>query len=130
MSNKPAPSIRECLQKGRVTIWFGVMLLVIPIAICWLRAGDAKDALAAFGAVFLGGLIGMFVGFFAHEADQWNLSAMVGAATVLTGSGALAFLRYVSGGEMHEVWFYPIGLVAGYGFGTIWEVIDPANAND
>jgi tetrahydromethanopterin S-methyltransferase subunit C len=84
----------------------------------------SRDAIPALGATLLGFIIGMLVGFFAQEAKEWTRSAMTGSVAVLTGAGALALLRY-GAPDPNGVWFYPVGLVIGFGFGTIWDVIDP-----
>lgn len=46
------------------------------------------------------------------------------STAVLTGAGAVALLRYGATASQ-GVWFYPVGLVLGFGFGTIWDTIDP-----
>jgi tetrahydromethanopterin S-methyltransferase subunit C len=117
---------REILseRKGRRTLWFGIGLIAIglgSLALTWF----SRDLLPAVGATLLGFIIGMLVGFFAQEAKEWTRSAMTASVAVLTGAGALALLRY-GAPELHGVWFYPVGLVIGFGFGTIWEEIDPA----
>lgn len=104
-------------------LWFGLGLVLIGscgLALAWID----RDSLPAVGATLLGFIIGMIVGFFAQEAKEWTRSAMTASAAVLTGAGAMALLRY-GAPEPQGVWFYPVGLVLGFGFGTIWDAIDP-----
>lgn len=98
----------------------------------WTRNASAlavglvsRDTIPAVGATLLGFIIGMLVAFFVQEAKEWTRSAMTASVAVLTGAGALALLRY-GAPDPHGVWFYPVGLVIGFGFGTVWDVIDPA----
>jgi hypothetical protein len=43
----------------------------------------------------------------------------------LLGGGVLGFMRWAAPTSGQEVWYYPIGLLAGFGVGTIWDTIDP-----
>jgi|SRR5665213_648023 len=108
------------------TFWAGLTLAVIPIVFCLLQAYAGNVKVPEFGATSLGVLIGMLTGFFVQEAKEWDKHALSSAALVLTGGGVLGFLHWASPTDAHEVWFYPIGLLAGFGLGTIWEVVDPA----
>lgn len=71
--------------------------------------------------------MGVMVGFFVQETEDWDGKALVSAVTVLTGGGVLAILRWTAslGGTTREVWFYPMGPVVGFVIGTIWEYVDP-----
>ncbi|WP_157450336.1 hypothetical protein [Bradyrhizobium sp. ARR65] len=109
---------------GKRPLWFGLGLVLIGL--CGLAVASVnKDAGAPVGAALLGFIIGMLVAFFAQEAEEWTRSAMTSSVAVLTGAGVLALLRY-GAPDLQGVWFYPIGLVIGFGFGTIWDVVDPA----
>jgi hypothetical protein len=103
-------------------------LAAIPIAFCLKEACAGNVRVPEFGAVSLGGLIGMLTGFFVQEAGEWDKQALSSAALVLIGGGVLGFMHWASPRGAHEVWFYPIGLLAGFGLGTIWEVVDPAQS--
>jgi uncharacterized membrane protein YadS len=109
---------------GRRPLWFGLGLMLIGLGglVIALKNRDAVDAV---GATLLGFIIGMLVGFFAQEAKEWTRSAMTASVAVLTGAGVVALLRY-GAPDPHGVWFYPVGLVIGFGFGTIWDAVDPA----
>ncbi len=118
---KKEPEIKETSWP---TVGFGLGLMLVGIS-GLATALISKDFLPAVGSTFLGFIIGMLVGFFAQEADEWTRPAMTASVAVLTGAGALALLRY-GVTDPSGVWFYPVGLVTGFGFGTIWEEIDPA----
>lgn len=105
-------------------IWFGLILVLIGFGGLGV-AFFHKDAGAAVGGTLLGFIIGMLVGFFVQEADEWTRSAMTASVAVLTGAGVVTLLRY-GAPDPEGVWFYPIGLVIGFGFGAIWDVVDPA----
>jgi hypothetical protein len=111
---------------GNFTFWAGLTLAAIPIVFCLQQAYAGNVKVPEFGAASLGVLIGMLTGFFVQEAEEWDKHALSGAALVLTGGGVLGFMHWASPTGAHEVWFYPIGLLAGFGLGTIWEVVDPA----
>ena len=104
-------------------LWFGFGLLLIGLS--GLAVGlISRETIPVIGATLLGFIIGMLVGFFTQEAKEWTRSAMMASVAVLTGAGALALLRY-GAPDPYGVWFYPVGLVIGFGFGTVWDVIDP-----
>ncbi len=105
------------------TVCFGLFVVLVGLGGLAV-ALIFKDLIAAVGATLLGFIIGMLVSFFVQEAEQWTRSAMVASVTVLTGAGALALLRY-GAPDQHGIWFYPVGLLIGFGFGTVWEEIDP-----
>ncbi|MHC2432750.1 hypothetical protein [Bradyrhizobium sp. USDA 4451] len=111
-------------KMGRRPLWFGFALLLIGLGGASLAFFD-KGIGPAVGGTLLGFMIGMLVGFFVQEADEWTRSAMTASVAVLTGAGVVALLRY-GATDPQGVWFYPIGLVIGFGFGTIWDVVDPA----
>jgi tetrahydromethanopterin S-methyltransferase subunit C len=109
---------------GTRALGFGIVLVLVGLvglAIGWI----SRDNIPAVGATLLGLIIGMLVGFFAQEAKEWTRAAMTASVAVLTGAGTLALLRY-GAPDQHDVWFYPVGLVIGFGFGTIWDAVDPA----
>ncbi|MDH2403459.1 hypothetical protein QCM77_26415 [Bradyrhizobium sp. SSUT18] len=104
--------------------WFGVFLMLLGVGALvfeWFN----RDAVAIVGAVLLGLVIGMFVSFFAQEAKEWTRQAMTASIAVIASAGVLALLRYRAP-DPRDVWFYPAGLIIGFGFGTIWDAIDPA----
>lgn len=103
-----------CAGLGLVAIGVG------GLTVAWID----REAAQVVGATLLGFIIGMLVGFFAQEAKEWTRSAMTASIAVLTGAGALTLLRY-GAPDPHGVWFYPVGLVIGFGVGTIWDAIDP-----
>jgi tetrahydromethanopterin S-methyltransferase subunit C len=107
---------------SKFTVRFSALLILI--ALCGLVAASLyKELLPAVGGTFLGTIIGMLVGFYAQEVDKWTREAMTASAVVLTGAGALALLRY-NAADPQGVWYYPIGLLLGFGFGAIWAEID------
>jgi hypothetical protein len=108
---------------GVRALWFGLGLVLIGV-LGLAVALVYKDAAPAVGAALLGFIIGMLVGFFVQEAEKWTRSAMSASVAVLTGAGVVALLRY-GAPDPHGVWFYPMGLVIGFGFGTVWDAIDP-----
>lgn len=104
--------------------WFGSFLVVLgfgALVFEWFN----RDAVAIVGAVLLGFVIGMLVGFFVQEAKEWTRQALTASVAVIASAGVLALLRYAAP-DPHDVWFYPAGLVIGFGFGTIWDALDPA----
>jgi hypothetical protein len=111
---------------GNFTFLAGVALAAIPILFCIYQAYAGNVRVPEFGAASLGVLIGVLTGFFVQEAKVWDKQALSSAALVLTGGGVLGFMHWASPTGANEVWFYPIGLLAGFGIGTIWEVVDPA----
>jgi O-antigen/teichoic acid export membrane protein len=109
--------------RGR-TLCFGFGLIAIGVGgIVFARL--STDLLPPVGAMLLGFIIGMLVAFFVQEAKEWTRSALTASVSVLTGAGSMALLHY-GAPDPQSVWFYPIGLVIGFGFGTIWEELDPA----
>jgi hypothetical protein len=121
MTKKEVPN-EVGVEVSWLTVRFGGLLILIGL--CGFFAALAnRDLLPAVGGSFLGLIIGMLVGFYAQEAEVWSRQAMTASVAVLTGAGALALLRYNSA-DPFGVWYYPIGLVAGFGFGTIWAAID------
>jgi hypothetical protein len=108
-----------------VTFWAGFILAVFPIVYFSLQACAGYVNVPECGAASLGLLIGMLTGFFAQEVKEWDKRALSSAVPLLTGGGVLGLMHWASSTDGHEIWFYPIGLLAGFGLGTIWEVIDP-----
>jgi hypothetical protein len=108
------------------TFWAGLTFAAVPSVFCLLQACAGNVRVPEFGAASLGVLMGTLTGFFVQEAKEWDKHALSSAALVLIGGGVLGFMHWASPTGAHEVWFYPIGLLAGFGFGTIWEVVDPA----
>jgi hypothetical protein len=111
---------------GNFTFWAGVILAAIPILFCLHQAYAGNVKVPEFGATSLGVLIGMLTGFFVQETNEWDKHALSSAALVLVGGGVLGFMHWASPTGAHEIWFYPIGLLAGFGLGTVWDVVDPA----
>jgi hypothetical protein len=106
------------------TVCFGFSLILLGLGA--LAVGFvSRELLPAVGGTLLGFIIGMLVGFFVQEAKEWTRSAMTASVAVLTGAGAVALLRY-GAPDQYNILFYPVGLVIGFGFGTVWEEIDPA----
>jgi hypothetical protein len=116
----PKPLLRN------FTFWAGVTLAAIPILFCLQQLSVGNVRVPEFGATSLGVLIGMLTGFFVQEANEWDRHALSSAVLVLAGGGVLGFMHWASPTGAHEIWFYPIGLLAGFGLGTVWEVVDPA----
>lgn len=54
----------------------------------------------------------------------WTQQALTASVAAIASAGALALLRY-GAPEPHDVWFYPAGLMIGFGFGTIWDAVNP-----
>lgn len=108
-------------------LYFGLLLVLIGLG--GLAVGLTWDAIPAVGATLLGFVVGMLVGFFAQEAKEWNRSAVTAAVSVLTAAGALVLLRF-GAPDSHGVWFYPVGLVVGFGFGTIWIAFDSEESEE
>jgi hypothetical protein len=103
-----------------------VRLILVLLGLLGFGAGLMnRDAIPAVGATLLDFMIGMLVGFFVQEAKEWTRSAMTASVAVLAGAGLLTLLRYRAP-DPQGVWFYPVGIVIGFGFGTIWDAIDPA----
>jgi hypothetical protein len=84
------------------------------------------DWMVATGAVCLGILIGILVGFYVQEEIKWDRRALVGAISAFAGGGVMALIHsLVSNGAPREFWLYPVGLLGGFIVGTIWEYLDP-----
>lgn len=108
------------------TLYAGFIVAVIPIGFCLYQARAGNVGVPDFGAASLGVLIGMLIGFFVQEAEKWDKRALSSAALALTGGGVLGFMHWAAPPDATAVWFYPIGLLAGFGLGTIWDAVDPA----
>ncbi len=119
---------REASEKRWRTVGFGAVLILIGLC-GFIAALISKDLLPTVGGTFLGAIIGMLVGFYAQEEETWSRQAMTASVAVLTGAGAVALLRY-NAADPASVWFYPIGLVTGFGFGTIWADVDVEEEDD
>jgi hypothetical protein len=112
----------------RFSRWVGPALIFVGAYLVWSNrqiAGKEVDSLAAGGAWCLGLLVGVMVGFFVQETEDWDRRALVSAVGVFTGGGVLAILRWAASLGGREVWFYPMGLVVGFVIGTIWEHAAP-----
>jgi hypothetical protein len=72
--------------------------------------------------------LGILVGFYVQEAE-WDRAALVASVLALVGGGAVALLHFLAGsaGPTREYWFYPMGLLAGFIIGTIWEYCESPN---
>jgi hypothetical protein len=125
MGDMMAPKERKPLLLN-FTFWAGLTLATIPIFFFIQQASAGNVKVPEVGAASLGTLIGMLTGFFVQEAKEWDKHALSSTVLVLIGGAVLGFMHWASPSGAHEVWFYPIGLLAGFGLGTIWEVIDPA----
>jgi hypothetical protein len=90
------------------------------------------DWVVAAGSSCLGILVGTLVGFYVQEAEEWDRKALYGSVSVLVGGGAIALLHFLAGtaGPTREYWFYPIGLLAGFVVGTVWEYCDPPDGGE
>jgi hypothetical protein len=86
----------------------------------------AADWIVVLGAFWLGALLGTLLGFYVHEAEEWDQRALGASIWVIAGSSVLLLLQFlVPSAGAREIWFYPIGLVGGFIIGTIWEYADP-----
>jgi len=118
------PAQRAERLERRHARWFGIGLVLIGL-VCLSIAFICRDTSPVVGATLLGLIVGMLVGFFAQEAEKWTQLAMTASIGVLVSSGGMALLHYGAASDPRAVWFYPIGLVIGFGVGTIWVAADP-----
>lgn len=73
------------------------------------------DWLVILGSLSIGLLIGSFVGYYLNEAKEMSDIALKTSVSVLAGGGVLALFGFLSpDGASREVWFYPLGLLAGF----------------
>jgi uncharacterized membrane-anchored protein YhcB (DUF1043 family) len=86
------------------------------------------DCLVSAGTLCLGLLIGILVAYFVFEVKTMDHTALYSAVGVIGGAGVIAIFHLLGGWHSEsrrEYWFYPIGLLAGYIIGTIYERIEP-----
>jgi len=82
------------------------------------------DWMVAIGAISLGLLMGILVGFYVYEEPKWDRRALIGAISTFAGGGAMALIHsLVSSGGPREYWLYPVGLLGGFLIGMIWDSI-------
>jgi uncharacterized membrane protein len=73
----------------------------------------------ATGALCLGILIGILVAYFVEEAKAMTFRVLSSAIWVVAGGGVIAIFQLVGAAKpTDEYWFYPIGLLVGFGIGT------------
>ncbi len=75
--------------------------------------------IVAIGALCLGILIGILVAYFVEEAKEMTFRVLSSAIGVLAGGGVIAIFHLMGTSKpSDEYWFYPIGLLVGFGIGT------------
>ena len=83
------------------------------------------NIIAALGVGSLGGVVGILIGLYAAylRSDQpKNLTVLIGAIGAAAVFGVLTLFREQAGLGM-EIYFYPIGLLAGFVVGFLISVI-------
>jgi hypothetical protein len=116
------------IQKHGKTILYAVVAAyLLSVLSAFLVAFLARlDWIVVFGAFWLGALLGTLLGFYVQEATEWDPRALRVSVWIVAGSSILLLLQLLGPkAGAREVWFYPIGLVAGFMIGTIWEYVDP-----
>ena len=101
-----------------------ILLYLVTLLGCAIFAWKLSlDFITIAGVFWLGVFIGMALGFYVQENVTWNAKAIMTSTSVVVGSGTVGFLSFMSHDtkEVHELWFYPIGLVGGFITGTLWE---------
>lgn len=86
------------------------------------------DWLIAGGILCLGLLVGILLAYFVFEVDKMDHRALYSAVGVMGGVGVIAIFHLLGGlhsESRREYWLYPIGLLAGYVIGTVYEWIVP-----
>jgi membrane associated rhomboid family serine protease len=126
MTQKTAKSIATIGLPTVVAFWVGSLLVCVFVA--W-----GRDWLVSIGAFWLGFVIGLLIGFFAQEAQLFDEKALTRGIGTIAGGGIFAggifvLLRFAAPDAMHEIWFYPMGLVGGFIVGTIWVWADPPDS--
>jgi len=72
------------------------------------------DILVSSGVISLGLVIGMLVGWFINEDQEFTIGGLVASVTVLSGSGVVGVFQLVAPqGSTREFWFYPIAILVG-----------------
>ena len=66
--------------------------------------------IAAIGSICLGGVVGWLVRYFISRLEKYTTQGLTAVVGVLFGAGVVKFLDQTP----DVVWFYPIGLVAGF----------------
>lgn len=75
--------------------------------------------IVATGALSLGIVVGILVAYFVEEAKEMNLRVLSSAIGALAGAGVVAVFQLVGASKpTDEHWFYPVGLLVGFGIGT------------
>ena len=86
---------------------------------CVIGAVRGMSPIIATGAGCLGILIGILVAYFVEEAKAMTFRVLSSAVTIFAGGGVLAVFHLVGMTKpTEEYWFYPIGLLVGFGVGT------------
>ena len=121
---------RAAAQGLTLEAWFRKLAKVVfllylaTLLVCAIFAYQLSlDFITIAGVFWLGAFIGMVLGFYVQKNVTWNAKAITTSTSVVVGSGIVGFLSFISHEtkEVHELWFYPIGLVGGFMFGTLWE---------
>jgi hypothetical protein len=109
----------------KYVLWAVVALYLINlIVLLTVALRSFADVLVLFGAFWLGALIGLLLGCNVQESEQGDYRVLGVCAWAVAASVVFVFLRYV-GGDMHEMWLYPMGLVGGFIIGVIWKYAAP-----
>lgn len=108
---------------GRHVLWAIVVLyLVNLIALLTVALRSFADVLVLFGSWWLGALIGLLLGFHVQDSGRADPKAVGVSLLVFGGSIIFIILRYL--GDLHEVWFYPMGMVGGFIISLLWKYAD------
>lgn len=124
-TRKPNPVEAFANTFGKWILLSTLVLYTISVVICVAVAiKSANDLIVISGAFWLGITVGVLLGFYSQEAERWDQKALSASVGIIIGSGIVLLLRYLAP-TVHEIWFYPMGLVGGFIIGTVWEFIDP-----
>jgi Na+/citrate or Na+/malate symporter len=118
MTEKPKPGWsfeQDAKRYGRsillTVVALYVVSLVASIVAAWFGK-NSSDFVVICGAFWFGAVIGLLLGFLVQEAKQWDQKALTTSILGVAGSSVLLLLRLLAP-TMHEIWFYPMGLVGG-----------------